>query len=288
MNTINPSTSIKNPHNKNNQAIGVFDSGLGGISVLKALLETLPNEHFIYVGDSAHVPYGGKSNHEIFLRMRAITQFLINKACKAIVVACNTATAAAIDQLRQAYPMVPIIAIEPAIKPAVQQTKTKKIAVLATYHTIHSERVARLVASYAQDCQVVLQACPGLADAIEHFPDSLALTVELVEKYCHPLCNQDIDVVVLGCTHYPLVHEQITMVLGSQIQLIEPGYAVAKQLASQLKQNNLLTDANISTYALNRVEAYSTANAPRLTAALTHWLRTLLPVPLIASQVSII
>jgi glutamate racemase len=251
--------------------IGVFDSGLGGISVLRALLEVLPNESFIYVADTAHVPYGGKDSQEIFQRMYLITQFLLSKGCKAIVVACNTATAAGIEQLRQQFPDLPIIAIEPAIKPAVLQSQTKKIAVLATYHTIHSERVSKLIAQHAGDCQVVLQACPGLADSIEHLPEAQDKMMSLVQTYLQPLLTQSIDVVVLGCTHYPLINSEILNVLGTNVLLLEPGHAVAKQLVRQLEKYDLqFMNDHVDVFKV-RLVVYATAQATRLQHALARW-----------------
>ncbi len=228
-------------NNQNNQAIGVFDSGVGGISVLKHLTQVLPNEHYIYVADSLNAPYGNKSAEFICARSLAISQFLLQQPVKAIVLACNTATAAAATMLREHYPEIPIIAMEPAIKPAVAVTKSGVIGVMATSGTLQSAQFAALLESYGQSTQVVTQACQGLVECIEQGALEELATAKLIQHYLEPLLQAGADTIVLGCTHYPFLKKQIQALAGETIHLIDTGQAVAKQLQHRLQQADLLS-----------------------------------------------
>jgi glutamate racemase len=220
--------------------IGVFDSGVGGISVLKHIQKALPNESVIYYADSHYAPYGNQSPVFIIERARYLTEFLISKGAKAIVVACNTATAAAVSTLRQHY-QLPIIGMEPAVKPAVAITKTGVIGVLATSGTLKSAQFAALLEHYGHHVQVVTQACHGLVEAIERGEIDTASTITLLRSYVQPLLDANADVIVLGCTHYPFVTTQIESIVAGKAALIDTGEAVARQLRKRLIEEDLLT-----------------------------------------------
>lgn len=220
--------------------IAVFDSGVGGISVLKHIHALLPNERLLYVADSRYAPYGNKTPLEIQSRCIEIADFLIAKEAKALVVACNTATAAAIDVLRNQYDL-PIIGMEPAVKPAAEASRNGIIGVLATTGTLKSAQFAGLLESYGRNVKVVTQACVGLVECIERGELDLVNTKMLIAQYCAPLLAEGADTIVLGCTHYPLVRHVIEQVVGPDVALIDTGAAVAKQLMRQLEENGLLS-----------------------------------------------
>ncbi len=218
--------------------IGVFDSGIGGLSVLKEVHQLLPHENLIYVGDSVHAPYGDKSAEYVRKRSQKITEFLLDQGAKAIVIACNTATAEAADLLRSNSD-VPVIGLEPAIKPATQLSKNGVIGVLATQRTINSERLLGLTERYAQNKKVLAQACPGLVEQVEAYELNSSKTVTLLEQYIQPLLNQGVDALILGCTHYPFLLQAIRHIVGNDIEILETGKPVALQLKRILKQHQL-------------------------------------------------
>jgi glutamate racemase len=211
-------------------SIGVFDSGVGGLTVLRALRAQLPGVPFLYVADSANAPYGDRSDAFILERSRAITRFLIDAGARLIVVACNTATAAAIAALRAEFD-VPFVGIEPGIKPALARSQSRRVGVLATPSTLRSAKFRSLLRTHATQTEPVLQACPGLADAVERgdlqAPDLRAL----IRQCCAPLRAAHCDTVVLGCTHYPLVAAHIQNELGAQVHLLDTAEPVARQTA---------------------------------------------------------
>lgn len=219
--------------------IGIFDSGVGGISVLKHIHALLPAEKLLYFADSLHAPYGSKTPEFICERAFAITDFLIAQGVKALVVACNTATAAAVDKLRAHYAL-PIIGMEPAVKPAAAASKSGVIGVLATVGTLKSAQFAALLEHYGQHVRVVTQACPGLVECIERGELRAEATKQLVEGYVKPLLEVGADTIVLGCTHYPFVRDLITEIAGPQVVLIDTGAAVARQLMHRLEETGLL------------------------------------------------
>ena len=223
-------------------AIGIFDSGLGGISVLHEIRRLLPNESLIYIADSAHVPYGEKSAEFIVKRSVAISEFLLAQPVKAIVVACNTATAAAVTELRQRWPDVLIVGMEPAVKPSVQASKSGKIGVLATTGTLRSARFAALLERYACGVEVITQPCPGLVELIEAGELHSASTRALLATYVEPLLAVGCDTLILGCTHYPLLKPLLRTLVADGVQLIDTGEAVARRLRSELGKRDLLTD----------------------------------------------
>lgn len=214
-------------------AIGVFDSGVGGLSVLRHIRQTLPDAQLIYVADSAHVPYGDKSPHTIEQRSLKLARFLISQGAEAIVIACNTATAAAAATLRREFD-IPIIGMEPAVKPAVAATRTGVVGVLATTGTLESARFAALLDRYAGDVKIVTQSCPGLVEQVERGELHGAHIRELVACYTAPLLDHGADTLILGCTHYPFLSHLIREVAGEGITLVDTGEAVARHLKTRL------------------------------------------------------
>lgn len=214
-------------------AIGVFDSGVGGLSVLHHIRQVLPNQCLIYVADSAHVPYGGKSPDYIEQRSHTLTRFLIERGADAIVIACNTATAAAATSLRSQF-SIPIVGMEPAVKPAVAATQSGVVGVLATIGTLESARFAALLDKYAGEIEIATQGCPGLVEQVERGELSGARTRELIERYTAPLLARGADTLILGCTHYPFLAPLIREVVGANITLVDTGAAVAHQLQRRI------------------------------------------------------
>lgn len=223
--------------------IGVFDSGVGGLSVLHEIRRALPGEDLLYVADSAHAPYGDKSQQFIEARSIAISEFLVSRNAKAIVVACNTATGAAIAALRARF-SVPIIAMEPAVKPAAANTQSGVIGVLATSRTLASDNFVQLFARYGGDVQIVGQACPGLVEQVEAGDLSGDKTRLLLEQYLLPLLERGADTIVLGCTHYPFLAPLIQEIAGPRVAVIDSAVAVARELYRRLEVVDLLADAS--------------------------------------------
>lgn len=221
------------------QPIGVFDSGVGGLSVLHEIRRALPRENLVYVADSLHAPYGDQPNEFIEGRASAVVRFLLASGVKAVTIACNTASVVAVEKLR-AWSPVPIVAIEPAIKPAASATRSGAIGVLATRATLASNNFARLVGLYANSVQVHLQACPGLVEQIERGDLDSEKTRELVQRYVQPLLDQHTDALVLGCTHYPFVTPVIRAIAGDDVAIIDPAPAVARELARRLGAAGML------------------------------------------------
>ena len=237
-----------------NAPVGVMDSGVGGISVLRHIRELLPHENLFYVADSKYAPYGNKSPD--FIRKRAVflADFLVVQGAKALVVACNTATAAAIETLRERYSL-PIIGMEPAVKPAVAATKTGVIGVLATLGTLKSAQFSALLESYGQGVKVVTEGCPGLVECIERGELATTKTRALLEGYLKPLLDVQADTIVLGCTHYPFLRPLIEEIAGDGVTLIDTGAAVARQLSKRLAEQGLLTQTDgksVATFWTNR------------------------------------
>lgn len=223
----------------NNSPIGVFDSGIGGLSVLHHLREQLPFEDMLYIADSAFAPYGTRPIAEIQKRSEAICEFLIDQRAKAIVVACNTATAAAVHRLRQRYDL-PIIGMEPGLKPAIAQTRSGKVAVLGTDNTLTSEKFSQLIDTVATDTEIIIQACTDLVSYIERGElDGIELRQSL-EKIILPLVATGVDTLVLGCTHYPLALGQIQQLAGPDVNVIDTGGAVARETRRRLVERQLL------------------------------------------------
>ncbi|WP_299522010.1 glutamate racemase [uncultured Lutibacter sp.] len=223
-----------------NKPIGIFDSGIGGTSIWKEVIKLLPNENTIYLADSINAPYGEKSPEEIILLSIKNTELLISKGCKLIIVACNTATTNAIDYLRKTY-TIPFIGIEPAIKPAALLSKTGAIGILATKGTLTSKLFEKTAAEYTKNITTIEQDGEGLVPLIEAGKLNSKELNELLSTYLKPMLNFNIDHLVLGCTHYPYLIPQIKEILGSDVNIIDSGEAVAKQTKVVLEKNNLLS-----------------------------------------------
>jgi glutamate racemase len=220
--------------------IGVFDSGVGGLSVLREIRRELPGEDLLYVADSGHAPYGDKSAQLIEARSVAIVEFLLSQHAKAIVVACNTATGVAIKMLRARF-SVPIVAMEPAVKPAATHTQSGVIGVLATSRTIASDNFAKLHERFGADVKILMQACPGLVEQVEAGNLSGDETRALLERYVLPLLAQQADTLVLGCTHYPFLAPLIREIAGATVTVIDPSAAIARELRRRLASADLLS-----------------------------------------------
>ncbi|MGD8976285.1 MAG: glutamate racemase [Gammaproteobacteria bacterium] len=217
----------------NSDFIGVFDSGLGGLSVLREIRKRLPAEKLVYVADSAHVPYGG--HDEAFIRRRsiAIADYLAEAGARMLVVACNTATAAAVPTLRQHLP-VPVVGMEPAVKPAAAATRSGVVGVLATIGTLRSARFAALLDRFGAGIEVLTEPCPGLVEAVESGALNSTETVDLVERHVRPLIQGGADTIILGCTHYTFLRPSIESAAGPGVSIIDTGSAVARQVAARL------------------------------------------------------
>lgn len=222
-----------------NNPIGIFDSGVGGTSIWKEIHQLLPNENTIYLADSKHAPYGQKSKDEIINLSIKNTEYLLNKNCKLIVVACNTATTNAISHLREKY-NVPFIGIEPAIKPASLHTTTNNIGILATKGTLNSQLFATTSNKLNDKINIIEQVGEGLVELIEKGELHSPKMTKLLKIHIAAFLEFNIDYLVLGCTHYPYLIPQIQKILGSKIMIIDSGYAVAKQTKRVLEKNNLL------------------------------------------------
>ena len=263
----NPESRIPDPGS--NAPIGVFDSGVGGLSVLREIRHELPAEDLIYVADSGYAPYGDRPEDYVRGRAIAIMEFLRAQHVKAVVVACNTATGIAVDALRARY-TEPIVAIEPAVKPAAAQTRTKIVGVLATTQTLAGQKFAKLVSTHAGDVEVLTQACPGLVEQVERGAFSSASTRSLVEQYLRPMLDRGADTIVLGCTHYPFVSDVIRDVAGPSVSLIDSAGPVARELRRRLHVNGLL-----ATEPRTGTETFWTTGSPEQVAAVIEqlWLR---------------
>lgn len=221
------------------QPIGVFDSGVGGLSVAKKIREALPNEDILYIADSGYAPYGNKSQQFIEQRSRALVQFMLEQNAKAIVVACNTATLSAIQQLRAAF-QVPIIGVEPGIKPATLQTRSGVIGVMVTTRTSQADTFHELVKRFSENVRIEVQACDGLVEQVEKGDLNSVETRSLLARYVMPLLDKGVDTIALGCTHYPFLMPVIKDLVGENVEVIETGTAVAKQVVRRLTDEHHL------------------------------------------------
>lgn len=215
--------------------VGVFDSGVGGLSVLRELRALMPAEDYRYYADSAHCPYGGQSQSAIQQRAVAIVDTLLAEGCKLIVVACNTATIAAVEHLRAAYP-TPFVGMEPAVKPACAQTRSGVVGVLATGAALAGDKFHRLVVEHGAGVRIITQPCPGLVECVEAGELDGARAEALVRRYVEPLRAAGADTLVLGCTHYPFLRPLIQRVAGPAVTLIDTGAAVARQVRRVLER----------------------------------------------------
>lgn len=270
--------------------IGVFDSGVGGLSVLQALRAEMPAERFIYLADAGHAPYGERSDAFVVRRTLALARYLVQRhSVKALVLACNTATAAAIDQVRLRFPLLPVVGVEPALKPAASASRTGHIAVMATRSTVTSARFAKLVAHLPPDVHCRVQACDGLASAIDsELADAVQALGEAVADNAHGrtqlLCEQnlrllapfgcltgEVDTLVLGCTHYVFAQAYIQKALGPDVQIFSTGEPVARQTKRLLAAKNAL-QPSLTTDAIADTSFLSTGDSGALARASQRWL----------------
>lgn len=243
--------------------IGIFDSGTGGLSVLQELLKDLPSESFIYFADSANCPYGSRSHDEIVRLSSKIVDFLISKNCKVIVVACNTATAAAIDWLRANY-KVPFVGMEPAIKPAALNTKTRSIGVLATAGTFKGRLYIETSRKFASDVNVCYQVGEGLVELVENGLNNSPEAERLLLRYIQPMLDCNIDQLVLGCTHYPFFKKLLKVILPNNVVVIDPAPAVSKQVVRIINDNNLTNNQSNGNLVFDFYSSSSTVTLKKL------------------------
>ena len=220
-------------------AIGVFDSGIGGLSILRHIRRLLPAEPLIYVADTGHLPYGSKPPDYVVRRSVAISRFLLEQGAKAIVVACNTATAAAVTELRQRFSL-PVIGVEPGLKPAISLGRGGVVGVLATEGTLGSEKFQRLVSTHGERRSVLVQPCPGWVEQVESGAFDSAEARALVAAIISPLLRRGVDTLVLGCTHYPYLRPLIQELAGPEVEIVDTGPAIALELRRRLDGLGLL------------------------------------------------
>jgi glutamate racemase len=274
------------PSLSSNSPIGVFDSGLGGLSVLRHIRALLPHEDLLYFADSGFAPYGGRPEHEIVERTLAVADFFMQRGAKAIVVACNTATTTAIKALRAQYPALPLVGVEPGLKPAAALTKTGIVGVLATERTLSSAKFAALRddITAATGVRFLSQPCVGLVDQIEKGELQSAATAQLVKRYVQPLIEQGADTLVLGCTHYPFVQSLIenaaSGVHARPVAIVDTGGPVARQLARLLEQHGMQRAAGRTA----TLRAFTTGSASSLASAFDRLLHLRPPIAAIAKQ----
>ncbi|HAL62271.1 MAG TPA: glutamate racemase [Chloroflexi bacterium] len=257
-----PRSEVSEERSPREGPIGVFDSGVGGLSVMREIVKKLPHEDIIYFADTAHCPYGPRSLEEIRGLTQAILSFLLAQGCKIIVVACNTASAAALYHLRERFE-VPIVGMEPAVKPAAQETETKVVGVIATQATFHGELFASLVQRFASHVTVLEGVCPGLVEQVEAGKLDDPQTEAILRHCLEPMLEKGIDALTLGCTHYPFLIPTIKKIVGPQVKIIDPSPAVARQTKRVLEREGLLNH----THRRGRYTFYTTGH-PETFAAL--------------------
>lgn len=250
--------------------IGVFDSGVGGLSVLKAVRQLLPDEPVIYLADQAHVPYGPRLLNEVRAFSEAITRYLLSRGAKLIVVACNAASAAALYHLRQTFPQTSFVGMEPAVKPAAELTRSGVVGILATPATFQGALYASVVERFAKGVTILQDTCPGLVRQIEDGNLNTPETRRILEKALAPMLAQGIDTVVLGCTHYPFVIPLIQDITGPQVRVIDPAPAIARQ-ANRLLQANHLEHPSVGNASL---AIYTSGDPERLRGMLPSLLQS--------------
>jgi glutamate racemase len=240
--------------------IGVFDSGVGGLSIFHQIRLLLPSENILYIADQAHVPYGTRTLEEIRLFSDAIIRFFLANKVKLTVIACNTASAAALHFLREKYPDHTFVGMEPAVKPAALATHTRRVGVLATEATFQGELYASVLERFAKDVRVFENTCPGLVSQIEKGELNSPETHRILEAAIHPMLEQGVDTIVLGCTHYPLVIPLIQEIAGADVDVIDPAPAIARQTKRLLEENRLLNPGT----ELGQVSLFSTKSPKKM------------------------
>jgi glutamate racemase len=240
--------------------IGFFDSGVGGISVLKQAVSLLPNEDFIYLGDSLNAPYGVKTVNEVKELSFNAVEFLMKKGAKAIVVACNTATSAAIEELRKQYKEMPLIGIEPALKPAIELKRAGKIIIMATPMTLAEKKFSKLVQTYGLQAEIQPLPCPGLVELIEAGVIEGEEMNSFLRLKLNKYVDEDIAAIVLGCTHYPFIKNELSKVVGEAVAIIDGSQGTAKQLKRLLMTNGLLSERKVE----GKIEIFNSSNEAKL------------------------
>jgi glutamate racemase len=250
--------------------IGIFDSGVGGLSILYEVTRVLPQAKTIYLADQIHVPYGSRTIEEVRRFAEGITRFLIDQGANPIVIASNTTSAAALYHVRTLFPDVSFVGMEPALKPAIQKTHTGVVGVIATQVTFQGELFAHLMEKYASTIRVLPQACPGLVEAVEAGALDTPETMELLRTYLSPMLAAGMDQLVLGCTHYPFLVPAIERVIGKGVAVIDPAPSVAQQTVRMLKQQQLGTNAQEACQVF-----YTSGDPAKFTRMIQHLLPTL-------------
>ena len=248
-------------------SIGVFDSGVGGLSVLRALWQDLPGETFIYLADQAHVPYGARPLEQVRAFSQAITRYLLSQEAELIVVACNAASAAALHKLREIFPQTPFVGMEPAVKPAAEHTLSGRVGVLATPATFQGALYASVVERFAKGVELLQHTCPGLVAQIEAGEIDSPKTKEILEEALSPMLAAGIDTVVLGCTHYPFVIPLIEQIAGPGVRVIDPAPAVARQAQRLLEVYDLAANIKLDEPA-SRTRFLTTGEPENLSSAI--------------------
>ncbi|MES3015582.1 MAG: glutamate racemase [Pseudomonadota bacterium] len=261
-----PSTTALNDTSQ--ACLGVFDSGVGGLSVLRALRRRLPQARLLYAADSGHAPYGERDAAFVIERARALTDHLLREGAQLVVIACNTATAAAAQTLRDEHPAVAIVGVEPGIKPAIALSRNGRIGVMATTGTLASDKFRRLLAAHAGEVELHLQPCPGLATALEAGDAHSAEVHALIARYAAPLRAAGVDTVVLGCTHYPFAAAAIAAALGPHVSLVDTADAVARRVEALLPAGA----ARVAAQPLRPVLLWTSGDVAALRRAAAHWL----------------
>ncbi len=260
--------------------LGVLDSGVGGLSVVRHLLTELPAEDLLYVADQAHIPYGPRPAEEVRAFSAGITRFLLARGAKLIVVACNAASAAALDFLRAGFPDVPFVGMEPAVKPAAARTRSGRVGVLATPGTLNSHRYARLMARYAAGIQVYEDPCAGLVQLIEAGALEAPATRDLLRRVVGPMLEKGVDTLVLGCTHYPFIEPVLRQIVGEDVAIIDPAPAVARHTRNVLQLNQLVAPAGQD----GTLRCFTSSDATHLEALATRLLGRVCPARVVRWQ----
>jgi len=239
--------------------IGIFDSGVGGLSVWRELAAQLPEQDIIYLADQAHIPYGPRPMEQIRAFSDEIARFLSRQGCRVIVVACNTASAAALIHLRATFPATPFVGMEPAVKPAAQTTRTGKVGVMATPATFQGELFASVVERFANGVELINQVCPGLVEQVEAGRLDTPDTEAMLREYLAPMMRAGVDTIVMGCTHYPFLAPTIQRIVGPDVQVIDPAPAIARQTKRVMEQRGWLApgEGKRVFYTSGDVEAFA-------------------------------
>lgn len=264
--------------NEDASPIGIFDSGVGGLSVLRAIRTELPAERLLYVADQGHVPYGPRPLEEVRAFSRAITQFLIQQDAIIIVVACNAASAAALHYLRTEFPAMPFVGMEPAVKPAAEHTQSRRVGVLATPATFQGKLYASVVERFAHGVEIYQDTCPGLVEQIEAGNLVGPATRAILESALSPMLRQGIDTVVLGCTHYPFVIPLIQEIVGPGVRVIDPAPAIARQVQRVLIGRQALNQTSPALSFIQAARLLTTGNPADLQRLLPCYLNETAPI----------